>query len=154
MQNALLYLKTEYSKVEQSQAHLDFITVPNDYTVYKDVTILELKGKIQKDKHDWFAISARWAFICLFPSGMWFLNATVFQLSWQFGRLVAMVGVMKGFPLPLLPMLTVSSGFAVMPGWLSLIAFIVNDGDAGRWGFLQSRQLAAMVTDVMGVGAM
>ena len=54
MQNVLLCLKTEYSKVEQSQAHLDFITVPNDYTVYKDVSILELKGKIQKDKYNCF----------------------------------------------------------------------------------------------------
>ena len=53
MQNALLCFKTEYSKVEQSQAqiqaHLNCITVSNDYTVYKEVPIAELKGKIQKD---------------------------------------------------------------------------------------------------------
>ena len=46
-----------------------------------------------------------------------------------------MVGVMKEFPFPSPPVLTVSSGFGV-PRQLSMIVFIVNDGDAGHCGFL------------------
>ena len=46
-----------------------------------------------------------------------------------------MVGVMKKFPFLSPPVLTVSSRFGV-PRWLSMIAFIVNDGDAGCCGFL------------------
>ena len=64
-----------------------------------------------------------------------------------------MVGVMKVFPLPSFPVLTVSSGFAVTPGQLSSIVFIVNAGDAGCWGFPQSKLSAAMVTDVVVGGA-
>ena len=58
---------------------------------------------------------------------------------------------MKEFVLPLFTVLTMSSGFAVAPGWLSVIAFIVNDSNAGLCGFLQSRQLAAMTAALAGV---
>ena len=37
-----------------------------------------------------------------------------------------------------------SRRFVVTPRWLSVIAFIVNDGDAGLCGFPQSRRLAAV----------
>ena len=43
---------------------------------------------------------------------------------------------MKEFVLPSCPVLTTSRGFAVGPGQLSGIAFIVNDGDAGLGCFL------------------
>ena len=46
---------------------------------------------------------------------------------------------MKEFVLPSCPVLTMSRGFAVGPGRLSGIAFIVNDGDAGLGCFLRSR---------------
>ena len=47
-----------------------------------------------------------------------------------------MVGVMKEFVLPSCPVLTTSKGFAVGPGRLSGIAFIVNAGDNGLGCFL------------------
>ena len=47
-----------------------------------------------------------------------------------------MVRVMKESMFPSFPMLTVSSGFAVMPGGISVIEFIENDGDAGLCAFL------------------
>ena len=50
-----------------------------------------------------------------------------------------MVGMMKEFVLPSFPVLTVSSGFAGAPRRLSMIVFIVNDGDASLCGFPQSR---------------
>ena len=67
----------------------------------------------------WFAISMSLVLICLSTSGMMFLKATVFPLPWRFWRLVARVGVMKEFMLPSCPVLTMSKGFAVGPGWLS-----------------------------------
>ena len=45
-----------------------------------------------------------------------------------------------------------SRGFAVSPGQLSRIAFIMNEGDAGLSCILQSRQLAA-VAAVVAMGA-
>ena len=45
-----------------------------------------------------------------------------------------------------------SKGFAVGPGRLSGIAFIMNAGDVGLGCFLRSRQSVAVVT-VMAVGA-
>ena len=83
-------------------------------------------------------------------SGTWLSNAMVFQLSWQFRQVVTIVGVMKEFVFPSFPVLMVSSGFAGAPEWLSTVAFIVNDGDAGLCGFPQSRQSAAMVASVTG----
>ena len=43
---------------------------------------------------------------------------------------------MKEFVLPSCPVLTMSKGFAVGPGQLSGIVFIMNDGDAGLHCFL------------------
>ena len=45
----------------------------------------------------------------------------------------------KSFVLPLCPVLTMSRGFAVGPGQLSGIVFIMNDGDAGLVCFRRSR---------------
>ena len=59
---------------------------------------------------------------------------------------------MKEFVLPSCPVLTTSRGFAVGPGWLSGIAFIVNAGDVGLSCFLRFRQSAA-VTAVVAVEA-
>ena len=64
----------------------------------------------------------------------------------QFWRLVTRVGVMKEFMLPSLPMLTMSRGLAISPGWLSGIAFIMNEGDAGLGCFPQSRRSVAAAT--------
>ena len=55
---------------------------------------------------------------------------------------------MKEFVLPSCPVLTTSKGFAVGPGQLSRIAFIINAGDVGLGCFLQSRQLVTVVTVV------
>ena len=60
---------------------------------------------------------------------------------------------MKEFVLPSCPVLTMSKGFAVGPGRLSGIAFIINAGDVGLGCFLRSRQSVAMVT-VVAEGAM
>ena len=76
----------------------------------------------------------------------------VFLLPWRFWQLVARVGVMKEFVLPSCPVLTTRRGFAVGPGWLSGIAFIVNAGDVGLGCFLQSRRLATVVP-MVAVGA-
>ena len=43
---------------------------------------------------------------------------------------------MKEFVLPSCPVLTMSRGFAVGPGQLSGIAFIINAGDVGLGYFL------------------
>ena len=59
---------------------------------------------------------------------------------------------MKEVMLPPCPVLTMSKGFAVGPGHLSGIAFIMNAGDVGLGCFLQSRQ-SALVVAVMAVGA-
>ena len=100
----------------------------------------------------WFAISTSLTLICLSASGMMFSKATVFLLPWRFWRLVARVGVMKEFVLPSCPVLTTSKGFAIVPGRLSGIAFIMNAGDVGLGYFPRSRRLVTMVT-VMAVGA-
>ena len=93
----------------------------------------------------WFAISVSQALICLSASGVWCSNATVVRLSRWFWQLVAMVGVMNGLSFPSWTVLTVSSGFGVALGWDSSITFIVNDGDAGWWGFPQPRRSVAVV---------
>ena len=67
--------------------------------------------------------------IRLSVSDMMFSKAMEFPLPWRFWRLVARVGVMKDFVLPSCPVLTMSRGFAVGPGQLSGIVFIVNAGD-------------------------
>ena len=59
---------------------------------------------------------------------------------------------MKELMLPSCPVLTMSKGFAVGPGRLSGIAFIMNAGDVGLCYFPRSRRLAAVVT-VTDVGA-
>ena len=46
---------------------------------------------------------------------------------------------MKEFVLASCPVLTTSRGFAVGPGQLSQIAFIINAGEVGLGCFLQSR---------------
>ena len=87
----------------------------------------------------WFAISMSLVLICLSVSGMVFSKATVFPLPWQFWRLVTSVGVMKELVFPSCPVLTMSRGFAVGPGQLSGIAFIINAGEVGLSCLLQSR---------------
>ena len=56
---------------------------------------------------------------------------------------------MKEFVLPSCPVLTTSKGFAVGPGQLSGIVFIVNAGDVGLGCFPRSSRSVA----VMAVGA-
>ena len=60
---------------------------------------------------------------------------------------------MKEFMLPSCPVLPMSRGFAVGPGWLSGIVFIINDGDAGLCCYLRSRR-SATVAAVVAMGAM
>ena len=55
---------------------------------------------------------------------------------------------MKEFVLPSCPVMTTSKGFAVGPGRLSGIVFIVNAVDVGLGCFPRSRQLVAMVAAV------
>ena len=59
---------------------------------------------------------------------------------------------MKEFVLPSCPVLTMSRGFAVDPGWLSGIALIMNDGDGDLGCFLRSRQ-SVTVAAVVAMGA-
>ena len=87
----------------------------------------------------WFASSTSLALICLSVSGTVFSKAMVFLLPWRFWQLVASVGVMKEFVFPSCPVLTMSRGFVVGPGWLSGIAFIINAGEVGLGCLLRSR---------------